>query len=183
MEFGTLILCENLIRRNFETINGQSAYRTRVEVAKFLFQRPDNHYILCEFEGGVFQCEPSKVYVLNPANVQVAKQLIRKQYNERVEQMRKEISELHSQVANEKMKTTTLEINIEALHEKNQQDFSTNRSKNIQGLSKAHRRHSSRIKGMEERIEALEAKIAEMYAEAEFSVDTFIEEIREVIPC
>lgn len=183
MEFGTLILCEKLIRRDFEYKNGQSAYRTKVDVAKFLFQRPDNRQILCDYDGSVIQCDPSTVYILNPANVQVVKQLIQQQYEKRVEEVRKEISKLRTQVDNERTKVTALEENIKLLQLKNQEEMSANRSKNIQGLSKALRRHSSRVENMEERIQALETKTAELHAEAEYSVDIFMEEIREVISC
>lgn len=180
LEFGTLVLSKKASLRVKVLKTGMLSYYDVVYlcVGKFIFQRPDNKQILIEMPEGIIQETAEDVYLYNPANIEHFKELVRDMFQDRVIRILDQSIQVELDAAKEcQEKVLSLQKEILLLEEKNAVEYSSNRNKQIKGLSKNLRKHERKLVAVESFVSRERERIAKIEKEQELSLASFYETI------
>lgn len=146
MEYGTLVLSvKNSLTKDIEPFVGWRTFHDvcTLQVGEFVFQRPDTKKIIIDFGGRLVEETPQNVYLYSEVNRLHFKGLIRKQFQERIDEISGKREKVLGSINEEMLAISKLCQHIDVLALKNQEDFNPNREKEIKGLEKNKRRHES----------------------------------------
>lgn len=179
MQFGTLVLSKEYSFRTDYIKSGSYSYMDTMllKVGKLIFQRPDNHSIIIEIEGSLLQDKPENVYFYNEQNQAYFKELMRLKFVERIERINQGIQKEREQIADCQAQVDTIQATINLLEEKNKLEFSNNRAKEIQGISKNQRKHQRKIDAVHQRIKDELTRIDRIQLEMDYSLKNFDKQI------
>lgn len=182
MEFGTLVLSvDRGLQESYQMIDRRHREVMIIKPGKFIFERPDNGKMIVEIDGYLGHEVPSQLFVLNQANVEYFKDLIKKRYDEKVNRVRSTIEELVEQKKLEVNKVNELQANIDSVKAKNKVEFSENREKTIRQVSKALRKHQNRITAIHRNIEEQEEKIEKYEKSKQYSLDIANQDMKDFL--
>jgi hydroxymethylglutaryl-CoA reductase len=175
LEFGTLVLSEKASIYSDYKRTYCNLYLLRL--AKFIFQRPDTKQMILEVDGNLIQDKPENVYVYNQANVELFKKKIQNLMELQIEKINDEVRERLDKLEHAQARVAEIQRQIDLLHERNQQEPTVGRQKQIQGLTKHQRRLQRRANALEKALSTHKERIAKIRKDMELSlsmVDSYI---------
>lgn len=159
MNFGTAVLVNGYsIYQDFLKTEYGRAYISLLRAGKFIFHRPDTGAVIVEIDKHLIQVNQDDVYPFNENNLKLFKEKLQDAYMSSIQGFAEKEMHLSLEKGSIQVRLDETRSLISKLEERNKEEYTEGRAKQIQGVSKNMRKMEKRIASIDKSIGELHAK-------------------------